>query len=232
MARDDEPRGAHGPVEAAMRIRVAIVEDFPLMREALAESLGRDPGIEIVGTAEDGEAGRELVLEVRPDVLICDLSLPELDGVSLLREVRRHAPQVRTLVLSARERATSVLDAVAAGAHGYLTKRSSAEQIRQAVITVHGGGSVISPQLAGYLLTEYADRTGGAPDGPPVRPLLSDREQSVLRLVAQGRTDREIGEELYIAPRTVQNHLASIRRKTGRRRRSELARWAADHARV
>ena len=116
----------------------------------------------------------------------------------------------------------------AAGASGYLTKRVSGRELRHAVITVHGGGSVITPTLARHLLREYSHVSRGEPMS--IRPLLAQREQEVLRLLAQGCTDREIGGKLYISPRTVQNHLTRIREKTGMRRRSELARWAVEHA--
>jgi DNA-binding NarL/FixJ family response regulator len=126
------------------------------------------------------------------------------------------------------EKVQPLLDAVAAGTAGYLTKRVTAEELRQAVITVHGGGSVIAPMLAANLLKEYSRASRG--ELSEVRPLLADREQEVLRLVADGHTDKEISERLYISPRTVQNHLTHIRRKTGLRRRPELTRWALEHA--
>ena len=123
-----------------------------------------------------------------------------------------------------------VLEALGSGlgAAGYLTKRISGRELRHAVITVHGGGSVITPALARHLLREYSHVSRGEP--MTIRPLLAAREQEVLRLLAQGHTDREIGGKLYISPRTVQNHLTRIREKTGLRRRTELTRWAMDHA--
>jgi DNA-binding NarL/FixJ family response regulator len=133
-------------------------------------------------------------------------------------------------MLTATEKADVFLEAIAAGAAGFLNKRIGASELVQAVITVHGGGSVISPQLQGLLLDDYSRTRRGAPGS--LRPLLAEREQEVLRLVAMGHTDKEIGGRLYISPRTVQNHLTRIRHKTGLTRRSELARWAADHARI
>ena len=115
-----------------------------------------------------------------------------------------------------------------AGAQGYITKRSTGEEVRQAVITTYGDGSVIESRMARHLLRHHSSVAAGDLTG--VRPVLSDREQSILKLVADGYTDNEIGRELYISPRTVQNHLTRIREKTGLRRRSELARWAVEHA--
>ena len=211
-----------------MRIRVLIIEDHPLMQEGLAGALSRDPGIEIVGRAGTGEEGIALAAEKRPDVTLLDLHLPDMGGVTILERLRGQLPGARVLIVTASEHAETLLQAVAAGAAGYLTKRSSTEEIRQAVITVHGGGSVISPMLAAHLLREYS-RGGGDTPGT-ARPLLTNREREVLRLVAQGHTDKEIAGELYVSARTVQNHLASVRSKLGLNRRAELARWATEHA--
>lgn len=212
-----------------MRIRVLVVDDFPLVREGLAAALGRDPGIEIVGQAENGEEGVRLAHELRPDVALVDLHMPLGGGMMVLERLRTELPDVRAIVLTASEKGETLLDAVAAGASGYLTKRVGHEELRQAVITVHGGGSVISPSLAGHLLRQFSgSHANGEPAG--VRPLLSAREQEILRLVSQGMTDKQIAGRLYISPRTVQNHLTRMREKTGTRRRSELTRWAVIHA--
>ena len=143
-----------------------------------------------------------------------------------LDKLRTTHGDVRAIVLTASEEAGTLLDAVAAGAAGYLSKRSTGEELRQAVITAHAGGSVITPSLASHLLKEFSTSARG--ERSTVRP-LQGRELDVLRLVVQGKTDNEIGKELFISPRTVQNHLTRIREKTGLRRRSELTRWAVEH---
>jgi len=210
-----------------MKIRVMIIEDHPLMQEGLAGALSRDPGIDIVGRAGTGQEGIALAATERPDVVLLDMHLPDMGGVAILERLTVQEPAPRTLIITASEQGDMLLQAVAAGAAGYLTKRATPEEIRQAVITVHGGGSVINPMLAGHLLREYSR----APDGTgTVKPLLTDREREVLRLVAHGHTDKEIAGELYVSARTVQNHLASVRAKLGLNRRAELARWATEHA--
>ena len=211
-----------------MKIRVLIAEDHPVLRESVTRALARDPGIEVVGEADNGVTALELARELRPDVLLLDLRMPGLGGAVVLERLRAELPEIRALVMTANESPESMLDAVAAGAAGYLSKNTTGEQLRQAVITTYGGGSVVTPDLASHLLREVAGGARG--EGSSVRPLLGARELDILRLVARGMTDVEIGRELYLSPRTVQNTLGKIREKTGVRRRSELARWAVEHA--
>jgi DNA-binding NarL/FixJ family response regulator len=212
-----------------LKIRVIAADDFPLVREGIVRALNRDPAIEVVGQANNGHEALELVTALRPDVLILDLIMPGLDGLGVLDALGRSHPEVRVLLMTASEQAGPLLGAFEAGAAGYLSKRATGEELRQAVITAHGGGSVITPALADKMLRELPDSS--AVDAQRrVRALLGPRELEVLRGVAQGKTDIEIGEELFISPRTVQNHLTRIREKTGLRRRSELTRWAVEHA--
>jgi DNA-binding NarL/FixJ family response regulator len=210
-----------------MNIRVVVAEDFPLVREAVVGALNRDPAIEVVGEAATGREAIDLAESLHPDVMILDLVMPDLGGIEVLEKLRISQPQIRSIVLTASEQATHLLDAIAAGAAGYLSKRAVGEELRQAVITAYGGGSVITPSLAIHLLKEYSSAARG--EQSAIRP-LKGRELEVLRLVVDGKTDNEIGKELYISPRTVQTHLTKIREKTGLRRRSELTRWAIKHA--
>jgi DNA-binding NarL/FixJ family response regulator len=210
-----------------MKIRVVVADDFPLVREGVARALNHDPGLEVVGQATTGQEAIDLAEELRPDVMILDLRMPDLGGLQVLDKLRTSEPQIRVIVMTASEQASTLLDAIAAGAAGYLSKRTTGEELRQAVITAHGGGSVITPALASHLLKEFSSSARG--EQSHVRP-LQGRELDVLRLVVQGKTDNEIGKELFISPRTVQNHLTRIREKTGLRRRSELTRWAVEHA--
>jgi two-component system NarL family response regulator len=211
-----------------MKIRVVVADDFPLVREGVVRALKHDPAIEVVGQASNGQEALEMAIQLQPDVMILDLRMPDLGGLAVLEKLRTQQPEIRIVVMTASEQAGTLLDAVAAGAAGYLSKRTTGEELRQAVITAHGGGSVITPALASHLLKEFSSSARG--EQSSVRPLLGQRELDVLRLVVQGKTDNEIGGELYISPRTVQNHLTRIREKTGLRRRSELTRWAVEHA--
>ncbi|MDX6724074.1 MAG: hypothetical protein QOD73_2478 [Solirubrobacteraceae bacterium] len=211
----------------SMKIRVLVAEDHPVVREGVTRALVHDSAIEVVGAADDGIMAMKLAHELAPDVMILDLNMPGLGGAGVLERLRTELPHVRALVMSADESPESVLHTVGAGAVGYLSKGTTGQELRHAVISAYGGGSVITPALTGHLLRDYR---GGVRGGRAARPLLAPRELEVVRLVADGLTDAEIGKQLYISPRTVQNHLARTREKTGLRRRPEIARWAAEHA--
>jgi DNA-binding NarL/FixJ family response regulator len=210
-----------------MNIRIVIAEDFPLVREAIVAALRHDPALHVVGQAATGREAIALVEELQPDVLILDLVMPDLGGLEVLEQLRTSQPEIRAIVLTASEDAGMLLDAIAAGAAGYLSKRAVGAELREAVITVHGGGSVVTPALAVHLLREYSSAARG--ERSSIRP-LQGRELEVLRLVADGMTDNEIAGRLFISQRTVQHNLQRIRAKTGLRRRAELTRWAVQHA--
>jgi len=211
-----------------MNIRVLVAEDHPLVREGIVHALERDPAMHVVGAADNGLTAMELARRLEPDVIVLDLRMPGLGGPVVLERLRAELPKIHALVMTANESPEGLLDAVAAGAAGYLSKRTTGEELRQAVITTYGGGSVITPELAGHLLREFSGNAHG--EASSARPLLVARELDILRGVADGLTDNEIGQRLFISPRTVQNHLTRIREKPGLRRRSELARWAVEHA--
>jgi DNA-binding NarL/FixJ family response regulator len=209
-----------------MRIRAVVVDDFPLLCTAVADALARDPAIEVIGRAHDGARALDLAQELQPDVIVLDLRMPELCGLAVLERLPAVAPATRAIVLTATRRTDRLLDALRAGAAGYLIKSATAEELRQAVITVHGGGVAVDPSMAGEVVTAYREAATGVRRGSD--DVLSRREHDVVRLVALGHTDAEVGAALFLSRRTVQNHLARIREKTGLRRRTEIARWASE----
>src|SRR3954447_4243685 len=206
-----------------MSIRVAVAEDFPLMRKAITECLATNPEMEVVGEATDGIEALQLAHEKRPDVLVLDLGMPRLGGMEALVRLRDELPDVRVLVVTASEKRENLAKALGAGAAGYMTKRSSMDELCEAVLSVSRGEGAISSSLTVLLIDALSEGQRGG--GPVFRP----RELDVLRLVADGLTDDEIAAQLSISARTVQAHLAAVRNKTGVRRRAELARWASEN---
>jgi DNA-binding NarL/FixJ family response regulator len=206
-----------------VQIRVLVVDDFPLVRGGIAAALETDAAIKVVGQAATAHEGSEQAVALEPDVVLLDLALPDGSGIDVITHLAAVLPGSRVIVVTASEDVDLVVSAMSAGAYGYLTKRAGARELCDAVITVHGGGSVIEAELAGQVFRGY--RPGGA----DARPLLTERERQVVRLVGQGFTDRQIADALYISSRTVQNQLSTIRGKLGLGRRSELAHWGATH---
>ena len=211
------PRGGNeGGIMAAEVISVIVIEDHPLYRQGLAQTVDDDPGLALLDAAERVERVDPDALSVA-QVALLDLNLPGRSGPEAVAWVTERGPAV--LVVSASDRASDVLDAIAAGAKGYLTKATKAEEISAAVTTVAAGQTYVSPTLASFLLSAGQD-TGAA------RIELTQREKEILALVAQGDRDIDIAKQLFISVATVRSHLDRIRDKTGQRRRPELTRYA------
>jgi DNA-binding NarL/FixJ family response regulator len=208
-------------------IKVLVADDFPLVRDALASALSRHDELEVVGVASDGIETLERCHELHPDVVVLDLRMPRMSGLVALTRLTAELPRTRVLLLTACEEPETVIDAVSAGAAGFVTKRISGAELADAVCTVHQGNPVVDASLTAHLVAGLR-RDGAARSGGTTGKLTTN-ELNVLRLVADGRTDKQISATLYISPRTVQTHLSQIRAKTGVRRRTQLARWATEH---
>ena len=205
-----------------------VADDFPLVREALVAALGRQADLEVAGVASDGVEALNKARELHPDVVVLDLRMPGLSGQAVLARLREEMPDVRVLLLSASDAAEAVIDAVAAGAGGFVTKKITGDELVAAVRAVHRGEPVIDRELTAHLVRGLR-RTDGPHRVTASESRLTQAEVNVLRLVAEGHSDKQIGAELSIAPRTVQSHLTQIRAKVGLRRRVELTRWAAEN---
>ena len=207
-------------------IRVMVVDDHPIWREGVARDL-TERGLDVVATAPDADAAVRIARAVRPRVVLMDLNLGEKSGVQAIEGILDALPDTRILVLSASGEHTDVLEAVKAGAAGYLVKSASAEELLAAVQRTADGFPVFTPGLAGLVLGEYRRLAGADRSGPEV-PARTERETDVLRLVAKGLTARQIGERLGVSHRTVETHVQSTLRKLQLHNRVQLARYAIE----
>ena len=204
-----------------------VVDDHPMWRDAVGRDLGA-AGIEIVATAANGTDAINRARATRPGVVVLDLQIPEPNGVEVTATLLAEDPTVRILILSASGEESDVLDAVKAGATGYLVKSASRQELLEAVQRVASGGTVFTPGLAGLVLGEYrrlADRQAGHDDDTP---RLTERETEVLRLVAKGLSYKQIAERLVLSHRTVQNHVQNTLRKLQLHNRVQLVRYAIE----
>jgi DNA-binding NarL/FixJ family response regulator len=207
-------------------VSVMVVDDHPLWRDGVARDLA-ERGFDVVATASDGASAMRIARAVRPNVVLMDLNLGELSGVDATAMITGELPGTRVLVLSASGEHDDVLQAVKAGASGYLVKSASAEELVDAVNRTAVGDAVFTAGLAGLVLGEYR-RMAANPDEED-KPQLTERETEVLRLVAKGLTARQIATRLVISHRTVENHVQSTLRKLQLHNRVELARYAIEH---
>ncbi|WP_425469197.1 response regulator [Pseudonocardia hierapolitana] len=203
-----------------------VVDDHPIWREGVARDL-TERGLDVVATAPEADAAVRIARAVRPRVVLMDLNLGETSGVQAIEGILDALPETRILVLSASGEHADVLEAVKAGAAGYLVKSASAEELLAAVRRTADGFPVFTPGLAGLVLGEYRRLAGTERSGPEV-PALTERETDVLRLVAKGLTARQIGERLGVSHRTVETHVQSTLRKLQLHNRVQLARYAIE----
>ena len=214
-------------------IRVLIADDQRVVREGLETLLGLLEDVEVVGTAADGEEALERAASTRPDVLLMDLRMPRCDGVEATRRLREQHPDIRVLMLTTYADDRSVIDALRAGARGYLTKDAGAKEIEQALHRVIHGQAAIDPAVQHHLLdaiTRTDDRRVPKEDRLPDG--LTAREAEVLALIAQGRSNAEIADQLVVSETTVKSHINHLFAKTGVRDRAQAVTYAYTHGLV
>jgi two-component system NarL family response regulator len=197
-------------------IRVLIADDHALFRRGLEMVLDEEDDIELVGQASDGAEARGKAAEALPDVVLMDIRMPKISGIEACRAMKEAAPSTKIVMLTISDEEEDLFEAIRAGASGYLLKDIPLDEVAEAVRAVHGGQSLISPAMAGKLLTEFATlarRTEEERVQQVPAPKLTDRETEVLTLVAKGMNNREIARELFISENTVKNHVRNILEK-------------------
>ena len=203
-------------------IRILVVDDHPIVRDGLVAVLQDQPDLQVVGSVGTAEEAVALAARLRPDVVLLDLELPDVDGVAAIPRLGEAAPAARVIVFSAYDTDDQVFGAIQAGARGYLLKGADVAEIVRAIRGVHDGGSHLAPRVAARVLGAV-----GAPRRSPTR--LSAREREVLQLLAQGLATKQIARSLGVTERTVKFHVASIFAKLGATNRAQAVALAAQH---
>jgi DNA-binding NarL/FixJ family response regulator len=209
--------------KTAAAIRLVLVDDHTMLRHGLRQTL-HDEGFDVVGEASNGRSGLQLVLELKPDVVVMDLDMPQMNGIEATRAIVESEPGARVLMLTISTDDDDVLDALAAGACGYILKTAPPEETVRAIAAAHEGDCTISPRVANRLVERVRGTAGRSP-GPPPSP-LTPRELEILRLIVEGRENGEIAEILYISPSTAKNHVAHVLDKLGMQNRVQAAVYA------
>jgi DNA-binding NarL/FixJ family response regulator len=207
-------------------VRVLLADDQRLVRESLATMLGLLDGIELVGTASDGEEALAMAARQSPDVVLMDLRMPRLDGIEATRRLREEQPDVRVIALTTFADDESVLGALRAGARGYLTKDAGAEDIRAAVLAVAAGEAALDPTVQHHVVAALAGDEPANGGGSDLPDGLTPREAEILGLIAEGLTNAEIAERLVVSPTTVKSHINHLFAKAGLRDRVQAVTYA------
>ena len=194
--------------------RVVVADDHAIFREGVKIILERNPEITIVGEAADGNAAVELVLEHRPDLVVMDIAMPELTGIEAAREIMARAQETRIIILSVHSRKTFIMEALKAGARGYVVKDSTGEKLLDAVEAVLKGESYLDSPVAAHIVEEFVRLPSAGLVGAEGQA-VTEREGQILRLIVDGLTNRQIAEKLCISPKTVENHRTNIMAKLG-----------------
>ena len=206
------------------KLRVVVADDHQIVREGLKALINAQPDMQGVGEAEDGRAAWALAKQLLPDVVLMDVSMPEMSGAEATARLLKDCPQVKVLALTVYEDKGYLQQLLKAGAAGYVLKRAVMEELVRAVRTVAAGGSYVDPTLAGRLVSSYIRQDTGA--GRQAGVELSEREEQVLRLAAWGYSNKEIGAKLQISVKTVETYKARLMEKLNLRSRADIVRYA------
>jgi DNA-binding NarL/FixJ family response regulator len=207
-----------------MDTKVLLVDDHAILRDGLKMVLDAQPGITVVGEAENGREALDLVEELHPDVVVMDIAMPQMNGAEATRQIKRRFPQTRVVILTMHENQQYLMQIVNAGATGAVLKRSAGAELVTAVKAAARGESFFSPPMASMLLEDYRVRLQHEESDDV--GMFTEREREVLQLVAEGKTNKEISDLLTVSIKTVQTHRAHIMEKLGAHDRTDLVRYA------
>jgi len=205
-----------------------IIDDHPLFREGLKFLIARYPGFEVVGEAGNGREGLQMAKELKPDLVLMDLSLPDKSGIDVTRDIRSHLSEARVIIVSMHSKIDHITESFRAGASGYIVKESATESLIQGLDAVSRGELYLDSPLSSKVVRRLAELPGKGTKIKDVRyESLTHREQQVMRLLAEGISIKEIAEKLFISPKTVENHRTNIMNKLELHSAMELIRYAA-----
>lgn len=207
-----------------MGTKILIADDHRVVREAISSLLSSELGMEVVGDAEDGRAAVQLARRLKPDVIIMDVAMPNLNGIEATRQIVRELPRSKVIALSAYSDRRSVREMLKAGASGYIPKRCGFQELASAVRTVASNRTYLSPQISGIVVEGYINH--GTVDKTSAYSLLTAREREVLQLVAEGKSTKEIAKELHLSTKTIEWHRSQIMNKLGLQSIAELVKYA------
>ena len=209
---------------AADKIRVILVDDHTLLRDGIRALLSMSKEIEVIGEAGDGQAGVDLVAELRPDIVLMDIAMPVLDGLEATRRIKDRFKSVKVLILTQHENREYVFPILKAGADGYVLKKAAGTELVSAIKAVSEGGTFLYPSVARAVVEDYLRPDGTVSDRRHSR--LTDREIEILKLIAEGRSNQEIADMLCLAVKTVTGHRTNIMEKLDIHSRTELVKYA------
>ncbi|MGI9539088.1 MAG: response regulator [Miltoncostaeaceae bacterium] len=205
-------------------IRVLIVDDHQVVRIGMRQLLASSAGFRVVGEAGTAEEAVQMAAQTRPDVVLMDVRLPDGTGVEACRKIKAQDQEIRVVMLTSYSDEEAIVGAVMAGASGYLLKQADAERLTEAIREAAAGESTLDPRAAGTLLSQFRELS--AKQAETELAGLTEREKKMLALIAEGYTNRAIGEVLHLSEKTVRNHVSQLLRKLGFQRRSQAAAWA------
>jgi two-component system response regulator NreC len=206
-------------------IRVAVVDDHTVMRQGLVGLLEGEPDVEVVGQAGDAKSALAMLTTQAPDVALIDVGLPDMSGIDLTAKIVELVPTIRVLIVTMHEREDYLFEALRAGASGYVLKGADVRDLLSAVRTVAAGETYVYHQLTGNLVADYLRRVEGGEDSDS-HDALTEREREVLKLIAEGMTTTQIGEQLHLSPHTIQSHRDHIMTKLDLHSRVALTKYA------